>query len=111
MEAILQKHTQKKVIHIVVVMIPGDVQDGAANQMTEYTWVMKTAEMSSFNAQWEKLFTSLHLTAGEDLRMSQFMRGVQNRSEHLKMRSRPLVSLEYLNEMHLFHLIDMNICV
>lgn len=49
--------------------------DGAANQMTEYTWVMKTEEMSSFNAQWEKPFTSLHLTAAEDLQMSQFMRG------------------------------------
>lgn len=42
-------------------------KDGVANQMTEYTWVMKTAEMSSFNAQWEKLFTSLHLTAAGDL--------------------------------------------
>lgn len=43
-----------KDIYIFVVMIPGDVgvKDEAENQIIEYTRLIKTAEMSSFNAQW-----------------------------------------------------------
>lgn len=64
LNTILQKRTSKKVIHIFCCHDSRRrrLTGGAANQITEYTRLMKTPEMSSFNAQWEKLFRGYLVT-------------------------------------------------
>lgn len=61
MEAILRKRIKQ--IHICNDFRRRRVKDKAENEVTEYTWLMKMPEMSSFNAQWEKLFRGYLVTS------------------------------------------------